>query len=556
MNNSNTTLTKDPQIESLLLPLTATQQRKLEEEIKQDGCREPLLVWKEKNILVDGHHRYQICEKHNIEYQVEEKSFDSYEEVKLWIIDHQWARRQTSPKSKQMAYSRGLYYDLQKGNQGAPKGNKNRQKQSCQNDNFEDSKGTKTINRVAKHFGVSSSKINRDHQLYLALLTIEKAINQEARIALTSEDSALESLLKADDISTLSQICELNHQLGNQAFEKLKQLAESNQEEENTQSLKGQIAETLTDFAQEVVKIVEKTDHSPRDKRKQAFDELKRFLGQNSELRDQNQDFSSTTTPSEPNPSIDNQTLSSQNTGSPDEELQSQDHFTSASPTSERESHSAESSSSSPSHSSDQQSSATDSSASSEEEDLASSSLPSPSPSEFQFLENNELTTLETIREMAEATLERIDLEPSSVQETWEGNVFLALCSDDSLKWMNKLLSELDSENTKSAIVLTVCDSRTEWFTKAMDQASAIGLLSHNIQDGKGHAEAKLPMMLWYFGKNIDLFKESLNNKRLGWALTPSKQSTFTRRRLYQSQVRYSNQESDVRSRLANLRQT
>jgi N6-adenosine-specific RNA methylase IME4 len=43
--------------------------------------------------LIDGHNRLKICNKHGIEYRTTEKQFDSRNDVLLWIIDNQLARR-------------------------------------------------------------------------------------------------------------------------------------------------------------------------------------------------------------------------------------------------------------------------------------------------------------------------------------------------------------------------------------------------------------------------------------------------------------------------------
>ena len=32
---------------------------KLEDNLLQDGCREPISLW--EGIILDGHHRYEIC---------------------------------------------------------------------------------------------------------------------------------------------------------------------------------------------------------------------------------------------------------------------------------------------------------------------------------------------------------------------------------------------------------------------------------------------------------------------------------------------------------------
>lgn len=80
-----------PELKNILPPLTPDEFKILEENLLVEGCREPLMVW--NNILVDGHNRYAICTKHNIQFRTDELEADNIEDVKIWIIDHQKGRR-------------------------------------------------------------------------------------------------------------------------------------------------------------------------------------------------------------------------------------------------------------------------------------------------------------------------------------------------------------------------------------------------------------------------------------------------------------------------------
>ena len=77
----------------LLPDLTPEEYKALEDSLRSEGLREPLIVWKEKGILVDGHNRLTICKKYGIKYRIREKSFESKEAAKLWILDNQAGRR-------------------------------------------------------------------------------------------------------------------------------------------------------------------------------------------------------------------------------------------------------------------------------------------------------------------------------------------------------------------------------------------------------------------------------------------------------------------------------
>lgn len=85
----------DPEFSSLIPPLTDEEFAGLEKSIKEEGCRDALVVWDNdgKKILVDGHNRYRICQKHGIEFKTIEKAFDNREDVIEWMCDTQLGRR-------------------------------------------------------------------------------------------------------------------------------------------------------------------------------------------------------------------------------------------------------------------------------------------------------------------------------------------------------------------------------------------------------------------------------------------------------------------------------
>lgn len=85
------TLTIDKEFKNLIPPLTADEHRGLEESILAEGCRDSLIVW--HGILVDGHNRYEICEKYGLPYAITETDFASRDAVIEWIIKNQFSRR-------------------------------------------------------------------------------------------------------------------------------------------------------------------------------------------------------------------------------------------------------------------------------------------------------------------------------------------------------------------------------------------------------------------------------------------------------------------------------
>lgn len=104
------TLITDPEFESLLVPLTNTEFTQLEENIRKNGCLEPLTTW--KGIIIDGHNRYKICHKNHIPFKSLPTAFTSRNEVIVWICANQLSRRNISEEMKK--YLIGKKYETKK----------------------------------------------------------------------------------------------------------------------------------------------------------------------------------------------------------------------------------------------------------------------------------------------------------------------------------------------------------------------------------------------------------------------------------------------------------
>lgn len=85
----------DPEFEALIPPLLEDDLEALTSSLLSEGCRDPLVVWKQDNsiTLVDGHNRYRLCQEHKIPFQTVERLFDTREDVMLWMLRNQRARR-------------------------------------------------------------------------------------------------------------------------------------------------------------------------------------------------------------------------------------------------------------------------------------------------------------------------------------------------------------------------------------------------------------------------------------------------------------------------------
>ena len=79
-------------MEHLLPPLSGEQFSSLESDILENGCYAPMIV-NEDMILIDGHNRFRICEKHSLPYKMLVFSFADLLEAKQWALDTQKGRR-------------------------------------------------------------------------------------------------------------------------------------------------------------------------------------------------------------------------------------------------------------------------------------------------------------------------------------------------------------------------------------------------------------------------------------------------------------------------------
>lgn len=98
-------ITIKQRLKDFIRPLSELEYSQLETNILQDGCREPLSLWKHEgqNILLDGHNRYRICGKHNVKFSTlfiesvtvgkEDLPLDSTERAQMWVAQNQNGRR-------------------------------------------------------------------------------------------------------------------------------------------------------------------------------------------------------------------------------------------------------------------------------------------------------------------------------------------------------------------------------------------------------------------------------------------------------------------------------
>lgn len=90
----------DPELRDLLPPLADDEYKQLEKNIVDNGFDRnfPIMEW--HGFIVDGHNRYSICRKHNIDYTIGTLAYKTKEEVMRWMLDIQLGRRNLTPIQK------------------------------------------------------------------------------------------------------------------------------------------------------------------------------------------------------------------------------------------------------------------------------------------------------------------------------------------------------------------------------------------------------------------------------------------------------------------------
>lgn len=99
----------DEEFKDLLSVLTPEELEKLENSILQYGMLDPIKIWQEPDtgewIIIDGHNRYNILKKHNIDWHYWQDykimgELETREDVKQWMLEQQLGRRNLSPEEK------------------------------------------------------------------------------------------------------------------------------------------------------------------------------------------------------------------------------------------------------------------------------------------------------------------------------------------------------------------------------------------------------------------------------------------------------------------------
>lgn len=90
------------ELRDFIPPLSGEEKKQLEDSLLKYGYKgAPIYIW--NDYIVDGHNRYELCKKHNIEFPVEELSLGddaTIIDVMEWMINTQLGRRNLPPAQR------------------------------------------------------------------------------------------------------------------------------------------------------------------------------------------------------------------------------------------------------------------------------------------------------------------------------------------------------------------------------------------------------------------------------------------------------------------------
>ncbi len=170
---------QDTEFKTLIPPLGASEREQLESNLLAEGCRDPLVVWKGHNILLDGHNRYDLCTQHGIDFKIVEKVLPDRDAARDWLIRNQLGRRNLTPEA--VSYFRGMLYEAVKAKVTNPSGKNQHSEVKHQNDV---QPKTPTSELLAGELKVGKATIERDARFARDVNTITEVVGDDIRPAI------------------------------------------------------------------------------------------------------------------------------------------------------------------------------------------------------------------------------------------------------------------------------------------------------------------------------------------------------------------------------------
>jgi hypothetical protein len=151
------------EFKKLIPPLSKEEYEQLETNCLNEGIREAILTW--NGVIIDGHNRYEIAKRWNLDFQTKSKNFKDRYEVIDWMLNNQLGRRNITKEQKD--YLIGKRYENEKQKQGRP-------------ENKEDKMSPlKTAEKIAQEVGVSDKQVKRNEQFAQGVDKLSDELKQQ-----------------------------------------------------------------------------------------------------------------------------------------------------------------------------------------------------------------------------------------------------------------------------------------------------------------------------------------------------------------------------------------
>ena len=176
------TITIDNEFRTLIPPLTEEEFSQLEANCVEVGIQDSLKTW--NGILVDGHNRYEIAEKHGLEFKTEEMEFSSRDDVKLWIIKNQLGRRNLDKWQR---------FDLAKQQEGI-EAKKAKERQTSGINQYTDKSLVENLPQpsATKTRDVMGQKVGVSGKTYDKMKAIDESDNDEVKQAVRNKEMSID----------------------------------------------------------------------------------------------------------------------------------------------------------------------------------------------------------------------------------------------------------------------------------------------------------------------------------------------------------------------------
>jgi N6-adenosine-specific RNA methylase IME4 len=170
------------EFKSLIFKLKDSQFKELENNCLEYGIRDAIVTW--QGFIIDGHNRYQIAQKHNLDYKTIEMQFDSDVDVKVWMIDNALSRRNLNEWQDYnlREQKRKLLTDKKKKNKGGDR--KSIMFEKNRIDYIKEDERHSTREIIADDLGWSSSKVAKAD-------VVKKRASEEQIVKLENNDATI-----------------------------------------------------------------------------------------------------------------------------------------------------------------------------------------------------------------------------------------------------------------------------------------------------------------------------------------------------------------------------